>query len=154
MFLPPHTSSQRTRQPLPAAIVNKSTDRTSSPRYKITLSWLRCSLKPWAQCPTQLNLVQLKWLSWAESGRALWLRPKTTQRNLHCGYLRIHNRARDLDALDRRRPLRSRCKEWSSCHIAGPSCQPNCASGEADTLGETGGVAISECIHMGLSDAE
>ena len=43
--------------------------------------------------------------------------------------------AEDMNARDRRRPLRSRCNERSPRRIAGPSCWPNRASGEADVQG-------------------
>jgi len=56
--------------------------------------------------------------------------------------------AEDLDARDRRRPLRSRCNERSPRHIAGPSCWPNGASGEGTHRGRAGGVANSACIHV------
>jgi len=42
-----------------AAIANKSTDHTSSPRYKITLPLLCYSLKPWAQHLTWLKSTQM-----------------------------------------------------------------------------------------------
>jgi len=50
---------------------HKSTDCTSSPRYK-TLCRYSAILKQW---------------SWVESHWALSSCPKTNQRNLHCGYL-------------------------------------------------------------------
>ena len=52
-----------------AAVANKSPDCASSPRYKSTLLLLRYSLKPWAQRPTWLNSIQLKWLRWVELSR-------------------------------------------------------------------------------------
>jgi len=65
--------------------------------------------------------------------------------------------ADDMDARDRRRPLRSRCDERSPRHIAGPPCWPNRANGEADVRGG-GERAVSPTrrafmFHMGSNKA-
>ena len=66
-----HSHDCRSLRRSSRSTAHKSTDCTSSPRYKILCRY-SAILKQW---------------SWVESRWALSLRPKTNQRNLHCGYL-------------------------------------------------------------------